>query len=182
MMPFDPQTLPVGGGVLVAGLIYAGASYFVTGPLIGERMIAKSDWSQSCEVSLAAQIETQRTPPKIIPKTDCSSLLGRWMPELNRLCQQYGNPDFGGPTVEVLRQQESQRQEAEARRLAQVAANSGSRCSCATAVFVEEQRVSLALYAGSGRLITPAPIQNLKSSLTTALHAPLCALDGSVTG
>ncbi|MEZ5766181.1 MAG: hypothetical protein R3D69_19335 [Xanthobacteraceae bacterium] len=101
-------------------------------------------------------------------------MLGAFMPELGRICDQYGNPDLSMGAGDVLREKERQLREAEERRIADAAANSGSRCACAAAVFLEEQRIPLALYAGSARLITPAPIKNLRSELSAALNAPQC--------
>lgn len=130
-MSIDTTNLPISGGVIVASLLYAGAAVFVMGPLVAERTINKSDWNKTCEAGLQSAIETYRTPQKIIPSTDCRSTIGSFMPELARLCDQYGNPDFGGPTTRILRKQESMRQEAEDKRLALATSQSGSKCSCA---------------------------------------------------
>ena len=173
---FDTPQLPLTGGTLVACAAYSAVSLLVTGPIVGERTIEKAGWSRQCEAGLEAEITAQRPAPRIIPRTDCQSILGGWMPELGRLCRDLGNPDFGGPAADLLREQERLRQEAEEQRVANAAARSGTRCSCAAAVFVEEQRLSLALYAGSARLITPAPIKDLQSELTRALHGPACVL------
>ena len=173
-MSIDTSGLPISGGVILAGLLYAGVSVFVTGPLVATRTIDKSDWDQSCQVNIDSTIAAQRTPKKIIPRTDCKSLFGGFMPELGQLCQQYGNPDFGGGTTQLLRQQEERRQEIEKRRLAALAANSTSRCDCAVSMVAEDR--GWAIHAGSFRLITPPSVKHLKAELQGAIQTPLCAV------
>ncbi len=166
------NNLPISGGVIVAGLLYTCASIFVLGPLVAERTIENSDWGSSCRVGLKAEIETRRKPAKIIPRMDCRSTIGIFMPELARLCNQYGNPDFGGPMTGILRKQERLRREAEDRRLTIAASQSGSKCSCAAALVAQDR--SWAIHAGSLRLITPPQVSNLHSELTRALNTSHC--------
>ncbi len=172
-MSFDTTSLPISGSVILAGLVYVGACVFVTGPLVATRTIDKSDWNQSCPIAITRAIEAQRTPEKIIPNTDCKSLLGGFMPELGQLCQQYGNPDFGGGTTQTLRRQEALRREAEENRLAAMAANSTSRCDCAASLVAEDR--SWAIHAGSFRLITPPAVAHMRAELVGAMQTPLCA-------
>lgn len=174
-MTIDISGVGIGGSVVLAAAAYAAVSVLVTGQVVGERTIEKSSWDSACRANIVASIEREREPPKIIPPTDCRSLMGAFLPELGRLCDQYGNPDFSMGARQALQEQERVRREAEERRIAEAARNSGSQCSCAAAVFVEEQRIPLALYAGSARLITPAPIKNMTSELSAALNAPQCA-------
>tara|TARA_R110002074_G_scaffold32434_1_gene90646 strand:- start:231 stop:761 length:531 start_codon:yes stop_codon:yes gene_type:complete len=175
-MPYDTSNLPIGGMTIIAFLIYALISLFVMGPTIGERTVQQSDWGATCRSSIRAEISAQKEPPTIIPRTDCQSVLGGFLPELGALCRQYGNPDFGGPMSDVLREQERARQAAEERRLENAAAKSGSACECAASLFLEEERVALAIYAGSARQITPPAIKSMKNSLSRALNSPLCAM------
>lgn len=171
-MPIDSTNLPISGSVLIASLLYAGASVFVLGPLVAERTIEKSNWNSLCEAGLRADIKAQRRPARIIPKTDCRSTIGAFMPELAKLCTQYGNPDFGGPATSLLRQKERLRQDAEERRLARASSNSGSKCSCAASLVTQDR--AWAIHAGSLRLITPTQVSNLRSELTRALNTPHC--------
>ncbi len=172
-MPIDTgPNLPISGGVLIASLLYAGTSVFVLGPLVAERTIEKSNWNATCEAGLQADIEAQRSPPKIIPRTDCQSTIGAFMPELAKLCNHYGNPDFGGPMTSLLKQQENLRQQAEERRLAVAASQSSSQCDCAAALVAQDQ--AWAIHAGSLRLITPPQVNTLSSELTRALNTPHC--------
>lgn len=165
--------LPVSGGTLMAGALYVGASMFVTGPLVGERVIAKSGWAQTCRSELHADIETRRTPPREMPSLDCRSIAGAFLPQLNELCDYYGNFDFGGLASSVIQAKERAKREMEDRRLARAAAQSGSRCACAAALVSQDS--AWAIHAGSLRLITPPAIKQLNAELLQALHTPRCA-------
>lgn len=171
---FGENSLPLGGSVIVGLFAYAAVSAFVTGPMIGTRMIEQSGWHESCPAALRADIEAQVSPSQPIPRMDCQSMLGRFMPELGTFCRELGNPDFGGPMTGAMREQERLRREAEERRLSAAASRSASACSCAANVFLEEDRIAFALHAGSARLITPPEITSLESSLGRALRGPSC--------
>lgn len=174
---FGENNLPIGGSVLLGLLAYAGVAIIITGPMIGNRMIERSGWYESCPAALRAEAEAATSPAQIIPRTDCQSLLGSFMPELGALCRQYGNPDFGGPMTAMMQEQERLRREAEGRRLNLAASRSADACSCAANVFLEEDRVAFALHAGSARLITPPEIDSLDSSLERALRGSSCSLE-----
>lgn len=171
-MSIDTSTLPVSGGVLLAAGVFAGACYFALGPLIATRTIEKSNWNQVCRVGIAASIEAKRSPKKIIPRTDCRSLMGGFFPELGQLCDQYGNPDFGGGMSKLMREQESRRQEVEQKRLAQLAHQSTNQCDCAASVVARHR--DWVIHAGSLRLISPPSVQNLNAALTSALNTTPC--------
>lgn len=169
------NSLPIGGSVLIGLLAYAGVSAFITGPMIGSRMIEQSGWHDSCPAAVVGQITRQAEPEQVIPRMDCQSLLGSFMPELGALCREYGNPDFGGPVTGMMREQERLRREAQTRRLNEAAAQSTTMCSCAANVLLEEDRTAFALHAGSARLITPPEVGALESSLVRALRSPACS-------
>jgi len=173
-MPFDTSNMPISGSVILAVVLYAGVSFFGTGQLIAKRTIETSDWGKTCQSALQAEISTRREPVTIIPRTDCNSLLGGFMPELGALCNQYGNPDLSGGTTAMLREQERQRREAEDRRIALAASQTGSKCDCAASVVTQDS-LNWALYAGSARLISPPAVtDNLNSELTRALNSSYC--------
>lgn len=175
-MSFDTSNLPISGGVVLAAALYAGVSFFGTGQVIAKRTIENSDWGATCQSVLRVEISTRKEPETLIPRTDCNSLLGRFMPELGALCNQYGNPDLSGGATSMLREQERQRRAREDRRIALAASQTGSRCDCAASV-VTQDRLNWALYAGSARLISPISVtNNLNSELTRALHSSHCAL------
>jgi hypothetical protein len=170
-MAVDASTLPFSPTLIVAGAAIAVVSAFVTGPEIAHREIARSSWGAVCEADLQADLEATRAPRQVIPSgTDCSSTLGMFFPELRELCYQLGNPD----PAAAARAAERRAREAEETRIRRMAARSGSRCACAETVYIEEERVSLALYAASGRLITPSSVENRQAALSRALNAPAC--------
>lgn len=173
-MSFNASDLPISGGVLLAGAAYVCASLFITGPLIATRTIEKSDWTQSCSATIHSAIAAQRTPVKVIPRTDCKALLGGFLPELGQMCDQYGNPDFGGGTSQMLREQERRRIEAEEKRLAALAAGSGSACGCAASIVAQDH--SWAIHAGTFRIVTPPAVKHLNAELYGALQSPHCAI------
>jgi hypothetical protein len=173
-MPFESSALPFSPNLILSVVAFAGLSAFVTGPMIGTRMIEQSGWHESCPAALRAEAEAQASPSQPIPSLDCQSMLGGLMPELGTLCRELGNPDFGGPMTGVMREQERLRREAEERRLNAAASRSASACSCAANVFLEDDRIAFALHAGSARLITPPEITSLESSLERALRGPSC--------
>lgn len=170
-MTVDASTLPVSPTMILAVAAIAGVSAFVTGPEIARREIARSDWGTTCVSELRADLEATRAPRQVIPRgTDCSSTVGLFYPELRELCYRFGNPDPAAPAREA----ERRAREAEEERIRRAASRSGSRCECAETVYIEEERISLALYAASGRLITPSSIENRHAALSRALNAPAC--------
>lgn len=172
---FDLQNLPVSGGLVLACAAYAGASFFVTGPMIAERTIAKSDWAEICPAELNAEVATQKPPEPIVPRMDCVTAFGWMGHEFEQLCNGFGNPELKTPEQRMAEAQERALYEAKQRQLEQRAAQSPSRCACAANVALED-RTAWALYAGSARLITPAPVKNLDNTLVQALHTPHCTL------
>ena len=170
-MAIDASTLPFSPTMIIAAVAIAGVSAFVTGPEIATREIARSNWGELCEAGLQADLEATRAPRQVIPNgTDCSSTLGMFYPELRELCYALGNPDPAAPAREA----ERRAREAEEARIQRLASRSGSRCSCAESLYIEEERISLALYAASGRLITPSAVENRQAGLSRALNAPAC--------
>ena len=174
-MSIDTNNLPISGGVIVAGLVYAGIVTFGLAPMVAERTIERTNWNAICKAGLQTEILERRSPSRIIPKTDCKSIFGMFLPELGALCTKYGNPDFGGPATGVMRAQERNRREYENRRLQRIASQTGSRCECASAIVSEKR--AWAIYSGSFRLITPPSVSNnLNSSLVRALRSPQCSM------
>lgn len=170
-MPIDSSTLPVSPNFILAAAAIAGLSAFITGPEIARREIERSSWPAICEADLRADLEAARAPRQVIPQgTDCRSALSVFYPELGAMCEVIGNPD---PAASI-RESERSAREAEDARIRRAAAQVGSRCECAETVYIEEERLSLALYAGSGRLINPSSVENRQTALTRALNSPSC--------
>lgn len=169
----DFTNMPVAGGALAAGLFYAGASLFLTGPLVGERMIAKMDWALQCARYIRAEAESSPNPS--MPKIGCNELFGMWLGrEGARLCQILDESPIG----QTLRSAEDAKREMQQRRFEYAAARAGSRCECAISTTLENRRVPLAIYAGTARLVTPPSVKLLQSDLVSSLNASSCAAKG----
>lgn len=148
---FDLQHLPLGGGLVLTAAGYAAISYLVTGPLIGERTIARSGWAQACPAALHAGAARATTPT---PRQNCRTIVGAMAQEFAPFCDLLAVV----PPVEPAPRQTVSPQ---------------TRCACAASRTLDH-RTAWALYAGSARLVTPPTIKALDSTLTQALHAPPC--------
>ena len=91
--------------------------------------------------------------------------------ELYEFCHMI--PDPNAPAREA----ERRLKEAESARIRNAMKGIADSCTCATAVYTESERIELALWAGSGRTITPSAVENRLAALTRALKSPTCALD-----
>lgn len=170
-MSYDTSTLPFSPTLVLAAAGFAALSAFVTGPEIARREIERSNWSAICEAELQADLEATRTPQTALPeRTDCRSLMSMFDPQLGELCGAFGNVDLLAPAREAERAV----REAEEVRIRRVATRSGSRCDCAEFVYIEEERLALALYAGSVRLIEQSPIRNRQAALSRSLNSAAC--------
>ncbi len=123
----------------------------------------------TCEVALSADLEATRRPDQPIPQgPNLGGMLCSVYPELQGLCQQIPDPYAAARAAELrLREPEEER-------LRNAARGIGDRCSCAVAVYSKSEMLSLALYAGSARLITPSAIENREAALMRALRSPTC--------
>jgi hypothetical protein len=173
MLP-DPTSLPFTGSALAFGLLYAGVSLFITGPLVGERTIAKSGWADSCEIAVVRGAETGNPLlDDILPGLDCDSLFAPWFGEEGaQFCQRHGG-EFALPFVEQFQQNQRRREE---KRLSRTTDGAASRCSCAISYTLESERIPLAIHAGTLRLVTPHSIKNLSGELGAALNTSQCAM------
>jgi len=175
----DGNNLPVGGSILLAAVAYAAISAFVTGPLVAERTIERGGWQAQCRADLKDHLlaeESASAPaPDIFPRFDCDSLLGLFGAEGRQICRRYGNPNFRLPGMDQVEARQKQMREIRRRRLDVAISNVASRCDCAAALTLETRRIPFAIYAGSARLITPAPVKNLSNELKASLRSPLCA-------
>jgi len=175
-MPDIVNNLPISGGVVVAGLIYAGASLLVSGQFIGERLIEQSGWDKQCRADIKAYIVSRQPAPSFTPRIDCNAIFGGFMGREGKTwCARYGN-QLINPLGNQLDAKKQQLREASQRRLINALSKSTSRCSCAASLALETNRVSFGLYAGSIRLVKPPTVKNLQSTLVTALNNPLCSV------
>ncbi|WP_143025706.1 hypothetical protein [Paracoccus isoporae] len=169
-MPLDTSSLPISGGGLLALALYAGASLWA-GQLVGQREIERSGWVEACDAGLRAELADQLASRSARPDARCSSVIGRWHPDLARLCQQVGNPDLAG----AARRAEQHARELENRRLSRAAAGARGRCQCAKDVYLQERLIALGLYAGSARLVSLAPVSGMEGELRRNLSGPYCS-------
>lgn len=180
-MTIEVSTLPGGSGLVLSIAAYVGLS-FLAGQEIGDRMIDKSGWHVECETAIHAEIESRRTPRSIVPERRCSDMV-IWLPkEFRELCDAVGNPDINAPARRAEERLQKQQQALENKRLQRLADKAGTQCGCAVNVFKQDNMMSLALYAGSARMITPSPVDSLDQSLALALGTQQCqALAGGMS-
>lgn len=171
-MSFDTTNLPIGGGFLMAGLAYVGISMFVTGPVVGERTIAKSGWNARCQTALHSELAANQSTPQFTPKIGCETIFGFYGEQGKAFCRRYGG-QFKLPFLDQLEQHKLKLHELKRKRLAVAASQTGSRCSCAVSVTLAN-RTPWAIYAGSIRLVMPPAIKNLNSELMTSLRSTYC--------
>ena len=147
---------------------------FVTGPVVGERTIARSGWDQQCKAALKAEIVAQAPAPSFTPRLNCNAVMGLFGTQGQALCRQYGDRLL--PFTNQLQELETRKQAFRQKRMSLAISQSKNRCDCAAALTLEQKRVPLAIYAGSIRMVSPPAIKNLKSELITALRSPRCAV------
>jgi hypothetical protein len=148
-------------------------SALVTGPAIISRENEKSGWHALCQSKLITEIAAAARPDQLIPQVpDVGGILCDAYPELGQLCQLIPDPNA------VAREAELELREMEEQRIQRAASGTADSCSCAEQVFVEEQRLSIAIYAASGRLITPPSVAERDAGLSRALRSSSCALEG----
>lgn len=174
-MSIDMNTLPVSPVFVLAAAGYAAVSVFVTGPEIAAREMDRSDWQATCQTTLVQELETTRAPEAVIPEVpNVGGLLCTFAPEFRDLCALIPDPNV------YAREAERRLQAAETARIAAAASHVGDQCKCAQQVYLDTERLSLALYAASGRLISPKPVTDRDAALTKALRSPVCtSLAGS---
>lgn len=170
---FDINPLPISGDIVVAGIAWAALSGFVLGPVVAERTIANSDWHQTCEQDLRANVEAQIPQTEVKPDISCNQLMGAIGNGADELCNHGGDLLFDLLSIDPLAGQKEQARRLETERLSRIAELTPSRCSCAAAV-VGADRLTWGLHAGSARL-AGGP-QDLSADLTKALHSPACAM------
>ena len=172
-MSVDVSSLPFSPLLVVVAVGYFSLSALVTGPAIIGRENEKSGWHALCQSGLLAEITAASRPDRPVQHApDLGALLCSAYPELGQYCQLIPDP------TALAREAERKFQEAEARRVERAASGTADSCSCAEQVFVEEQRLSIALYAASGRLIVPPAVASRDAGLSRALRSSSCAMEG----
>lgn len=183
--------------VLAAAAIWAGVSYFVTGPEAATR-IARADYLPVCEAGFSkmvadAGVERLRTLP--VPSLDPMQQLALsqvhrlqnnpFMDQLRGMSGGMGDI-FGiseAADAAMAQMNHAQRTARETydfarARIEQETADTIARaddvCSCVAAVAASETRTDWALYAGSFTLIEPAPVKNFTQKMDQAFGTGRC--------
>lgn len=166
------------GGVGLALIFYALFMAFAVGPELGQRTIDAQGWPQTCQSTIASTVQRRNVPAASIPRLNvCRMVFGFYGQDGQRYCDFHGDRFNSGinSTVDALNGYADTINDW---RTDQATIDAPDRCSCASSLVLENERVSFALYAGSARLITPPTIRNLRSELRAALASPHCALEG----
>lgn len=173
-MPFDLSSTPFSPFLIVVLVGYAVVSSEVTGPEMLRREHINTGWHETCQSKLSADLQASRRPEPVIPQVpDLGGMLCGFYPELGELCQLI--PD---PTAAARAAQEQARAFEDARIARSVSELSGS-CSCAEQVFAQQNRLAVAMYAASGRMISSPVLKNREAGLSQALRSPLCQVGGA---
>ena len=170
---FDLSTLPISGGLLVAGALWAGVSGFVLAPLVVERSAAKSNWQGQCQAAVAQDIRDAAPLHNLSPELSCDDVLGQLPPGYGDLLS-FAGMDAACKALDQAKAQRQRLRELKQARLDRAAEQAGSICSCAVAHLTQSQRWSFALYAGSATLIAPPVAKDLNTALMTSARSPSC--------
>ena len=169
---FDVNSLPIPGGIFVAGITWAVISGVALGPLVADRTIENSGWQSMCQTKLRNSVAARVPKVQSRPNIACGDIMKIFGNGADSFCNQGGDAVFNLLTIDPLAGQRDQLRRREAARLARIAELAPSRCSCA-ASLVRADRLTWGLFAGSARFIGGP--QNLQSNLTQALHSPACS-------
>lgn len=168
----DLSSLPISGGVILAGIAWAGISALALGPLVADRTIETSDWQQSCERKIQISIARQAPSVSTSPDISCRNVSQMMGSALSDFCQQGGDVLFELLTIDPLAGQKQHLRRQEQERLDRLAEQAPSRCSCASMV-VSQDLITWGLYAGSARLLGGP--DDLNADLHHALRSERCA-------
>lgn len=175
----DTGNLPIAGGALFAAALYVGTAFFITGQVVGERTIAKSNWAGICQSEIRSNLEIENPAPSPMPKLGCDALFGSWFGRDGaEYCQMHGHLFENNPINRALNSVQEGKRNIQRKRMAHAAAKAGSRCDCAVTTTLEKRRTAFAIYAGSLRAVTPPSVKNLMSELKTSLNSSQCAMKG----
>lgn len=172
---FDPNNLPINGGLFLVAAFYMVIAMFFTGPTIGSRTIEISGFLPRCEKSLV-KLATQEAPnlQTPAPSIDCNRVMGLFAgPDARQFCDSAGFL-FENPVASQIEAQNQRLKDQHQERIKTAGANASTACECAKNVQLED-RIPWALYAGSLRFVVPSEIKNLEAELFAALNTPTCA-------
>jgi hypothetical protein len=177
----DTTSAIMGSSAFAAALVYAGISGFITGPVMTERMIEKNiNWPRQCRAHISAEVQQSEKPKIALPKIGCGTLFGWFGREGAEYCRVHGHlfeDNIFNSTIDAAN---NAAEAANRKRREFAAGRSRDRCDCSVTTTIDDQRLSVALYAGSWRLVEPAAIKNLKSEQIKNLNTPACKMTGGV--
>ncbi|OXT01985.1 hypothetical protein B7H23_03345 [Notoacmeibacter marinus] len=173
-MPFDITSLPVSGGVLVAGAAWAGLSAFVLGPLVAERSAETIGWMPQCERLVADDIMESGVEPELQLMLGCHDVLGVLPPEHRQILETFGL-DMACEMVDAANDQKKRLADLKRQKLERAVAQAGSKCACAVSHMTVSKRWDFAVAAGSARTVMPSSVANIGASLLGSLASPSCA-------
>jgi len=165
------------GGLAGSMVVYALFSAFVSGPeLLHREAILKVDWPQQCTRIVHQELQDKQPQQETMPQIDLGGLFdGMFGRGTSRTYDDVINPMQ--KIIDLSNVHENALAHANEERLRKKAEAAGSRCACAVTMLTEH-RVSLGLYAASGRLVTPGVFKDLDSSLQTSLRSSRCSQGG----
>lgn len=174
----DMNNLPMSGGLILVIAGYIVAAFFILGPIVGKRSVERGEWVPRCERAVIESV--QRDTPQLqqsTPTPDCKSIMGVFAGrDGEALCGSIGFM-FENPLAGQIETANEQLIERHRNRIARAASQATSSCTCAVNVAGKENSNSWAIYAGSFRLIEPAPIANYETELFSALNSDYCRRD-----
>ena len=169
------NSLPISGGLVLGGLLWAAVSWGVLGPLVAERSIEAANWSQSCVARLRQPaISNDGADAPMIGCRDVETVLGN---SARGLCMGETGQTIDGfislmTRMNTAAQANSVIAQQERRARQEAAQMAPSRCECAATTLASE-RTSWGLHAGTLRLAGGS--RDLDAALLQALHSPDCA-------
>lgn len=169
---------PLFGPIGISALVYSLVMAFIIGPEIGKRTIEARHWSKICPTTIARKAEAEAGPVNQIPQFDvCMMMFGLYGDDGEQYCRMHG--DFwNGPANKLLDGVNQKNRQLQEWRIDRATVDSQDRCSCASNLTLEKNRVSFAIYAGTARMVTPPSIDNLQSELKSSLSSSRCAMKG----
>jgi len=167
---FDPNTLPITGGVLAAGISWVALSALLGGE-VADRLIEQSGWNVLCEPRLQSiysdQVQKSAPPPEI----GCDDLPDVFGQNMGELCDQSGGGLFLKLlTLDPAAAAKEQAREIEEQRVLDKMEQAQSRCDCAARGVAADR--SWWVYAGTLRL--KGGPDDLWGDLVGKLNTPVC--------
>lgn len=178
-MFMNGQMPQLGGGLVLAGTVYALVSMFFTGPMIAERMVERLEWAANCPRLVASEVAASQPVAPITPRLGCDDVFGTLFGQEGAdFCAYYGDVLENNPLTKSAEAFDQAQRDAQSMRRDMAVSRASTRCECAVTTTLEDRRIPLAIYAGSARLVTPPSVKMLASDLEVNLNSPACSMEG----